>query len=120
MITAEEYVALRASVGWGSPDLAKVETALSRSLAIIEERDEAGQLVGLARAVGDGMYVLLVDVVVHPDHQGSGIGRRLVERMRASYAVDHGNHVALFAAPDVAPFYESHGWRADAGSYLRP
>lgn len=96
-----------------------MSTSLDLSLAVVAERSPSGSLVGLARAVGDGMYVLIVDVMVLPSWQRRGIGRRLIERMVASYAVDHGNHVALFAAPDVAPFYEALGFRPDEGSYLR-
>lgn len=106
-------------MGWSSPSPEKVTYALARSLEVVTERSESGELIGLARAVGDGMYVLIVDVVVAPAWQGKGVGRRLMERMVASYSVDHGNHVALFAAPDVAPFYEALGFRADEGSYLR-
>ena len=38
-----------------------------------------GKTVGMARLVGDfGCHGMLTDVIVHPDYQGKGIGKRLV------------------------------------------
>lgn len=118
-VEAAEYTALRAAVGWRSPTLDDVEAALQHSLAIATERDDSGALIGLARAVGDGIYVLIVDVIVAPHAQGQGLGRRLVERLIADETVAGAQHTALFAAPEVAPFYEQFGFRPQSGRYLR-
>lgn len=41
---------------------------------------DGDQLIGFARATSDGVYrATLWDVVIHPDYQGSGLGRKLVE-----------------------------------------
>lgn len=69
------------------------------------ERDLSGRLVGMARAVGDGTYLLIVDVVVDPAHQAHGLGRRLMHSLRRDPAVAAARHTALFAAPEVAAFY---------------
>lgn len=73
-ITPDEYVALRAAVGWASADESTITQALHNTLAWAIERDENGQLIGLARVVGDGLYALVVDVMVHPRAQGTGLG----------------------------------------------
>ncbi len=53
--------------------------AITNSEPVISVWD-GEQLIGFARATSDGIYRATIwDVVVHPDHQGSGIGRKLVE-----------------------------------------
>lgn len=47
--------------------------ALSRSLYSVTAVD-GYRIVGMARLTGDGVYDLIVDVVVMPQYQGKGIG----------------------------------------------
>ncbi|WP_429428575.1 hypothetical protein [Nocardia sp. GAS34] len=62
--TVTEYQLLRASVGWKTPAARKCETALPASLySVVAEVDDAA--VGMARVVGDGLYAMVVDVVVN-------------------------------------------------------
>lgn len=43
-------------------------------------RDE--DVVGMGRLIGDGaIFMQLVDIAVHPEHQGHGLGRMIVERL---------------------------------------
>lgn len=63
-IGVPEYRRLRAEVGWCSPDDRVCAAALAASLFTVVAHDEEGRSVGMARAVGDGLYVLIVDVVV--------------------------------------------------------
>ncbi|PPJ18850.1 hypothetical protein C5E45_34215 [Nocardia nova] len=64
-IGVPEYRRLRAEVGWNSPDDRVCAAALAASLFTVVAHDEEGRSVGMARAVGDGLYVLIVDVVVN-------------------------------------------------------
>jgi len=64
-IDVPEYRRLRAEVGWNSPDDRVCAAALAASLFTVVAHDEEGRSVGMARAVGDGFYVLIVDVVVN-------------------------------------------------------
>ena len=71
--------------------------------------------VGMARIVGDGgdMY-LIVDVMVHPDHQKQGIGRMLLERING-FLGDLASDgrvlmVNLMATPGNEGFYEKFGY----------
>jgi hypothetical protein len=64
-IGVDEYRHLRAEVGWSSPDDRACVAALAASLFTVVADDGEGRLLGMARAVGDGMYVLIVDVVVN-------------------------------------------------------
>lgn len=117
-VTVQEYIDLRTAVGWGSPDPPTVARALDLTWAWAVERDEQDRLVGLARAVGDGVYLLLVDVMVRPDAQGRGTGRRLVESLLHQPRVSSARHTTLFAAPEVVGFYTSLGLEAQPGTYF--
>jgi aralkylamine N-acetyltransferase len=75
--------------------------------------------VGLARAVGDGVYYAqLVDVLVHPDFQRAGVGTKLVEHIQARLA--YPLLFTLTATPEVQPFYQRLGWRPQSTSMIRP
>ncbi|GHF13118.1 N-acetyltransferase [Amycolatopsis deserti] len=108
--TVTEYRALRAAVGWPSPDDDVCRAALDGSVHGVLARGESGP-VGMARLVGDGaMYLLIVDVVVHPDHRGAGLGRRMVERL---VQVAGARRVQLVAAAEVVPFYQRLGFTCE-------
>ena len=72
-----------------------------------------GRCVGLVRVLTDGAYRALVeDVVVHPDHRGQGVGRRLMEAALAHPEVRDVEVVFLFAG--VPAFYAGLGFVPDA------
>ena len=72
------------------------------------------QLVGLARATSDRAFNATIwDVLVHPDWQGLGLGRALVERTTAALLAAGVGTVTLFAAADAVDFYEALGYEAD-------
>lgn len=118
-LTADEYLALRVSVDWPAmtPDVAAA--ALDSSLAVATARDDEGRLIGLARAVGDGFYAIVVDVIVAPDEQENGVAANLLESLLADPAISRAGHVALFAAPDATELYASFGFRAEGGIYMQ-
>jgi len=71
--------------------------------------DEA-RLVGLVRVLSDDVSIAwLQDVLVHPDHQRTGLGRRLVEAAQQRF--DHVRSFALMTddEPRQHAFYASRG-----------
>jgi len=38
-------------------------------------------VIGMGRAVGDGLFYQLVDIAVDPAHQGQGLGKQIVGRL---------------------------------------
>ena len=105
---SEEFCALRVASGLSAKDEAAAAVALPRSLFAVTARDD-GQLIGMARVVGDGLHVQVVDVAVHPDHQGRGISRTLktavVDYLRT---LPPSTTVSLFA--DVDWLYHKFGF----------
>ena len=76
----KEYNELRNSVGWDSKDENVIIEALRNSV-IIKKIIVDNKAVGMARAIGDGLYYLIVDVVVNKEYQGKGIGKILIEEI---------------------------------------
>ena len=78
-----EVLSLYRSVGWRvyADNPAMVKAAFAGSLLVLGAfvQDE---LIGLIRAVGDGVSILYIqDVLVAPEHQRKGVGRRLLQAM---------------------------------------
>jgi N-acetylglutamate synthase-like GNAT family acetyltransferase len=91
-------------------DLAK---AIANSRPVITSWD--GELMmGFARATSDGVYRATVwDVVVHPDYQGAGIGRKLVETIISHPEVCHVERVYLMTTNQQS-FYEKIGFEQNS------
>ena len=117
-LTANEYLDLRAAVDWPTCSSAEAEDALHKSLAVATARNAEGHLVGLARAVGDGFYVVVVDVIVDPREQDQGIAHRLLTDLLAAQPVRDAGHLTLFAAPDAVGLYEELGFQEEKGVYM--
>jgi len=111
--TVAEYCALRAGAGLSPRSEEIVRVALPNSLfaVVIEDR---GRAVGMGRVVGDGGTVFQVaDIAVLPEHQGRGLGKRILETIDAWLrpAARPGAFVNLFADRGVAPLYARYGFR---------
>ena len=63
------------------------------------------ELVGFARALGDGVYrAVIEDVIVAPQLRGNGIGKKLVDLLLAELA--EVEEVMLGCMAGLVPFYE--------------
>ena len=77
-LTAEEFISLQNSVGFGCSDLIQTEICLKNSMYSISiEIDK--KIIGMGRIVGDGARnFYLQDINVHPNYQGQGIGKTII------------------------------------------
>jgi GNAT superfamily N-acetyltransferase len=68
------------------------------------------KVVAAGRAVADGVDCsYLCDIVVHPAHQGSGLGKALMQTL---IDLSRGHRkIILYAVPGREPFYEKFGFR---------
>lgn len=115
--TLEEYAFITGAVGWESyTNFDSVELALKNSIYHVVTLYR-GQIVGMARIVGDGaMFYYIQDVSVVPDHQGRGIGQRMMAYLMA-YLENHAPSrafIGLFATDGHDDFYRHYGFAESA------
>ena len=68
-----------------------------------------GKLVGAGRAVADGIDCsYLCDVAVHPQLQGQGLGKAIIEKLKALSAGHR--KIILYANPGKEGFYRKLGF----------
>jgi len=68
----------------------------------------------MARLLSDGGYVqYIADVVVHPDYQGYGIGKTMINKIMEyiNQGLEDGDKalICLMAAKEKEPFYKKFG-----------
>jgi len=84
--------------------------------------DEGPPLAGFARVLTDRVYkALILDVIVHPDYRGTGLGMDLMGAIREHPNLQKVRHFELYCAPEMEPFYEKWGFTRDLGnlSFMR-
>ena len=105
---------LRQSVGWEIFSVEQAKKALCGSAFFVLAK-EGERPVAMGRAVGDGMYYVIADVVVRPECQGNGIGKtivsRLMELIRDNSPEGARGSIQLIAAKGKEEFYEKQGFR---------
>ena len=100
------------SVGWrgyyGQPE--RLKQAFAGSLCVLGAY--AGtELVGLCRVVGDGITVVfLQDILIKPEFQRQGIGRRLIAAMLHRYRNVRQFHLMTDDLPSTVGFYKAVGF----------
>jgi GNAT superfamily N-acetyltransferase len=110
-----EYRRLRGAVGWSEPSVD--DDILGAALDAtwnVTARDDAGELLGMARLLDDGaLYATVCDMVVDPPHQHTGIGRAIFERILAR--AGGRSLVALVATSAGEPMYRAAGFAEEDG-----
>jgi GNAT superfamily N-acetyltransferase len=105
-----EYRRLRRAVGWSEP--AVDDDIMSAALDAtwnVTARDDAGELLGMARLLDDGaLYATVCDMVVDPPHQHAGIGRAIFERILAR--AGGRSLLGLVATSAGEPMYRAAGF----------
>ena len=112
-ITPEEYMELRKKVGWMEFPLEEARNCVENAYMVICVRD-GDKAIGVVRLLWDGGYVaFLSDVIVAPEYQGQGIGRKLVEsvikRIKDDMKPGYKVKLNLNSAKGKEPFYEKFG-----------
>lgn len=94
-----------------------LEVAIAHSNPVVSAwQDE--HLVGFARATSDGVYRATIwDVVVHPQHQSKGIGRKLVETVLTHPHVNQVERVYLMTT-FKEKFYERVGFKRNSSTTM--
>ncbi|MDE5966645.1 MAG: GNAT family N-acetyltransferase [Lachnospiraceae bacterium] len=124
VLCVEDYLAIRAKVGWKVLSQSQAEKALDNSLFVLSAYDD-GELVGMGRIVGDGAVICYVqDLIVVPRVQGNHIGSMILEHLKAyvsSLRMEHTEMMfCLMCAKGREQFYEKHGFFARPTPNLGP
>ncbi len=108
----DETVELYDAVGWTAytRDPESLDRALRGSHLVVCARDAEGNLIGLIRTISDGTTIAYVqDLLVHPDQQRTGIGRRLIGHVLEAYPDVRQFVLLTDDEPRQAAFYTAMG-----------
>lgn len=110
----EDYYRLRESVGQANFSKEQTQAALNNSLYTVAVF-ENNQAVGMGRLIGDGMYLIIADIVVNPAYQRKGIGSEIIN-MLIEYATKElpsggRTSIQLISEKGKEPFYEKLGFK---------
>ncbi|MDX2245084.1 MAG: GNAT family N-acetyltransferase [Leptolyngbyaceae cyanobacterium bins.302] len=97
--------------------LEDLERAIAHSNPVITLWNHE-QLIGFARATSDGVYRAVIwDVVIHPDYQGAGLGRKLVQTVLTHPSLSPVERVYLMTTHQQS-FYEKIGFEPNSSTTM--
>ncbi|QCJ47754.1 GNAT family N-acetyltransferase [Haloprofundus sp. MHR1] len=113
--TVKAYLSLREAAGMSPRSREGAERGLPNTLfaatAFAVDGDGTETPVGMGRVVGDGGTVYqIVDMAVHPDHQGAGLGTKILDELLAFLDEDAPPNAYVNLVADVDGFYERFGF----------
>jgi N-acetylglutamate synthase-like GNAT family acetyltransferase len=92
--------------------------AIAHSNPVISLWDH-NRLIGFARATSDWVYRANIwDVIIHPDYQGLGLGRQLIETLLAQPALWQVERIYLMTTYQQG-FYEKIGFQLNSTATMR-
>lgn len=92
---------------------ADLQVAIANSCPVITVWD-GDRLIGFARATSDGVYRATIwDVVMHPEYQGVGLGRKLVETVLSHPKMSRVERIYLMTSHQQQ-FYERIGFQRNS------
>lgn len=113
-LTPKLFESLYRLVGWESPCIEQIETALNNSYAKFVAYD-GDKPVGMVRIIGDGgMSFYIKDYAVIPEYQSKGVGKALMQFLedyiRNSMPEDWAVSLELISYKEAVAFYEKFGF----------
>jgi GNAT superfamily N-acetyltransferase len=86
-------------------------------VALVGSSDD--RIVGFCRVLTDYVHVALVlDVVIAPEHRGSGYGAVLMDAVVHNPRLAQVRSIELVCQPELVPFYRRWGFTDQVGSSL--
>lgn len=114
-LSVEDYCRLRESVGFYPISDSIVKEALAKSDFVISAKID-NVAVGMGRLITDSTQALIMDVIVHPDFQGYGVGKGLMERIHQFIESEYDQLlVNLLTDETKIDFYKKFGYNTELG-----
>lgn len=111
----EQFFELFETTDWNTKyELTKEElySALKNSWYAISVFDK-DNLIGFGRIICDGIvHALILDVIIHPDRQGEGIGKEVMDKLVSKCKKHKVRDIQLFCAKGKIGFYEKLGFES--------
>lgn len=109
-VSADEFITMRQSVGWGYPAKEIITKGLSNTLfSVCAEYDT--NIIACGRVIGDGAFTLYIqDIMVKPEFQRSGIGMAIMNEIMTYIKENYseGTMVCLMSAKGKENFYKKY------------
>ncbi len=123
-INVQDYLEIRAKVGWIALQEKQATKALEHSISVIGAYED-DRLIGMGRIVGDGAVICYIqDLIVIPEYQSNGVGsmllQHLIDYVKGLSAPDSRMMLCLMCAKGREQFYEKHGFIARPTDNLGP
>jgi ribosomal protein S18 acetylase RimI-like enzyme len=118
--TFEECLSLFLAVGWQEHISEHfVEINLTRSLVYVVIVHQ-NQVVGMGRIIRRKEVYYIENIAVHPQHQGKGLGRRIMTYLM-EYLLQHAlaypdTRAFMYIAPGTKDFYAKFGFKVTDSS----
>lgn len=112
-IDTKDFNALRAAVGWERHSSQAVRQALKNTHYLVKAQAADGKVIGMARIIGDiGVNFYIQDVIVLPEYQGTGLGKKLMDKVMGyiKKKAKPGCFIGLMSAVGKEGFYEKYGF----------
>ena len=113
-LTYQTYTLLRKSVGWDNFSEEQVAKSLDNSIYTVTVIENNAP-IAMGRLLGDGIYFLIVDVIVKPEFQRRGIGSKIIDLLLAyvdqTTPVGGRSSIQLIAEKGMEDFYLKKGFK---------
>jgi ribosomal protein S18 acetylase RimI-like enzyme len=112
----EEYLHLRSVAGLSAFSQDAAQSGLKGTAYSVVVTHQ-GVAIGMGRLIGDGgCFFQVVDIAVHPDHQGRGLGKTIMEAIMGyvSRELPASAYVSLIADVPANKLYEKFGFQETA------
>jgi len=111
-----EAADLYIELGWGTArqyTVAKMKKSLAKCDIVVFARNEADELIGIARALSDfAIETKILDMIIAPEYQRQGIGQKM---MREIEKLARGTTIYLETEKKNFPFAEKCGYKKRKG-----
>ena len=117
-VEPKEIEDLREIVGWDRSE-GTYQEVLNRYFTYYIVRNRKDQLVGYMSILSDGISdAFLVDLVVHPEHQGKGLGTQIVKKALTDIKEAGIRCIQVTFSYDLEPFYKKCGFHIFKGGII--